>query len=311
MVPVRGCRCAHLWPCVCMHARACVRGEAVCAPRPATSGGRRAAKATTGVRPSPPPVAEKDPSTKHTCWWENVPNSAYPGSPERETGHTAAASHRALSGPERRRPQMGRNTPQELRNPSQALVPADGAVSCLEAGGGNTPHGATAAIPSAAPAPPVPHADLEAMGGTCAGKDQEACPACPAERPAQASQPWSVKPELVMAVPEPLDSPREGGHQGIYILLSSLGRSSVWLWTSQVPKIHFPGQLGGAHANEAFSARLPGWPLDTHAHLPPEPAEPRAGALVKAVVGEPGWWRGAGGRTPGAGCRLLEGQPGG
>lgn len=191
----------------------------MCAPRPASSGGRRAAKATAGVRPSPPPVAEKDPSTKHTWWWENVPNSAYPGSPERETGHTAAASHRAPSGPERRQPQMGRNTRQELRNSSQALVPADGAVSCLEAGGGNTPYGATAAIPSAAPAPPVPHADLEAMGGAWAGKDQEACPACPAESPGQASQPWSVKPELVMAVPEPLDSPREGGHKGIYILL--------------------------------------------------------------------------------------------
>lgn len=70
------------------------------------------------------------------------------------------------------------------------------------------------------------------------------------------------------------------------------------LWASQVPKIHFPGQLGGAQANKAFNTSPPGWPLEAHSHLSPEPAEPRAGALVKAVVGELGWWGGvAGGQT--------------
>lgn len=107
---------------------------------------------------------------------------------------------------------MCRNPRQELWNPSQASVPADGVISCLEGGGGNTPHEATAATPSGAPAPPVPRADLlKAMA--VPGLGATGRPALRVQQKAQPrpARPWSAKPELVTAVPEPLGSPREGG----------------------------------------------------------------------------------------------------
>lgn len=225
------------------------------------------------------------------------PTQAHRGS--LEMGRVATKQlqpHTGLPGAQREgmQLQMCRNTRQELRNLSQASVPAARVISCLEAGGGNRPLEATAPIPSApAPAPPRPHSDLLKAAGGCPGLGVTRRPPLQVQQKAQPS-------------PGHRTNVREARAQGtgdirastsfsvLTTHLCGFGQAKCLKSTSQdsweEPRLakHLAQGPQGGH----------GKPIS---HLPPEPAEPRAGTLVQAAVGELGWWRGTGGHRPGVG----------
>lgn len=125
------------------------------------------------------------------------------------------------------------------------------------------------------------------------GSDQEASPAGP-------RKPGSAQASRTM-VRETRVQGREDISLGLATHLCGFGQAGYLKSTSQdsweeprLVKHSVQGPQGGH-----------GRPIS---HLPAEPAEPRAGALVQAVVGELGWWRGTGGHRPRAGCPLPAGQ---
>ena len=143
------------------------------------------------------------------------------------------------------------------------------------------------------PAPPRPHSDLLKAAGGCPGLGVTRRPPLQVQQKAQPS-------------PGHRTNVREARAQGtgdirastsfsvLTTHLCGFGQAKCLKSTSQdsweEPRLakHLAQGPQGGH----------GKPIS---HLPPEPAEPRAGTLVQAAVGELGWWRGTGGHRPGVG----------